>query len=478
MNLINLFTHSSIDYLIQLTIMGMKEINEKTFVSTRNACKVCTPLGASVAFKGVEGCVPLIHGSQGCATYIRRYLISHYKEPVDIASTNFSEESAIFGGEANLYTALQNVTSQYKPDVIGVSTTCLSETIGDDMNKLIKAYQFKNIHDKNLPKLVHVSTPSFKGTHADGFHNAIHALVKNFATFNESQQSLNLFPGFLSPADLRHLREIVDGFGIDVNFAVDYSDVLDNEHKGEYERIPSGGTSIAELQNTGAAKASIELGYILNKSDQKSQTAGEFLEKSFAIPRVNLGIPVGINETDYFFNALENITGVKTPEKFKKQRGRLVDSYVDGHKYLIGKKAVVYGEEDFVVAMVSFLEEIGVQTVLCASGGNSGLLKKTIEEQVMPKNEIAVHDNYDFEEIATACAHIKPDILIGNSKGYYIARKLGIPLVRVGFPIHDRIGGQRVLHVGYKGTQELFDKITNTLIEYKQDHSPVGYKYM
>ena len=125
----------------KLTIMGMKEINEKTFVSTRNACKVCTPLGASVAFKGVEGCVPLIHGSQGCATYIRRYLISHYKEPVDIASTNFTEESAVFGGEANLYTALQNVSSQYKPQIIGIATTCLSETIGDDMNKLINSYQ-------------------------------------------------------------------------------------------------------------------------------------------------------------------------------------------------------------------------------------------------------------------------------------------------------------------------------------------------
>lgn len=456
----------------------MKEINEKTFVSTRNACKVCTPLGASVAFKGVEGCVPLIHGSQGCATYIRRYLISHYKEPVDIASTNFTEESAIFGGEANLYTALQNVSSQYQPQIIGIATTCLSETIGDDMHKLINSYQSKHFHDADLPKLVHVSTPSFMGTHADGFHNTIHSLVKKFATFSESNEAVNLFPGFLSPADLRHLKEIVADFGIDTNFAVDYSDVLDNEHKGEYERIPSGGTTISELKNTGSAKASIELGYILNKSNSKSQTAGEFLEESFAVPRINLGLPVGINETDYFFNALENLTGTKTPEKYKKQRGRLVDAYVDGHKYLFGKKAVVYGEEDFVVGIVSLLEEIGIQTILCASGGNSGLLKNTIDKQVMPQNEINVHDNYDFEDIAAACATLKPDILIGNSKGYYISRKLGIPLVRVGFPIHDRIGGQRVLHVGYKGTQELFDKITNTLIEYTQDHSPVGYKYM
>ena len=53
--------------------------------ATRNACKLCAPLGASLAFRGVEGAVPFLHGSQGCATYIRRYTISHFREPVDIA---------------------------------------------------------------------------------------------------------------------------------------------------------------------------------------------------------------------------------------------------------------------------------------------------------------------------------------------------------------------------------------------------------
>ena len=67
---------------------------------------------------------------------------------------------------------------------------------------------------------------------------------------------------------------------------------------------------------------------------------------------------------------------------------------------------------------------------------------------------------------------------MGNSKAYYIAREMELPIIRCGFPIHDRIGGQRIKHVGYAGTQELFDKIVNALIEYKQDHSAVGYKYM
>ena len=48
----------------------------------------------------------------------------------------------------------------------------------------------------------------------------------------------------------------------------------------------------------------------------------------------------------------------------------------------------------------------------------------------------------------------------------------------VGFPIHDRIGGQRVLHLGYRGAQEIYDRIVNALLEVKQETSPVGYAYL
>lgn len=454
----------------------MNPASEKTFVSTRNACKVCTPLGASIAFKGIEGCVPLIHGSQGCATYIRRYLISHYKEPVDIASTNFTEESAVFGGQANLNVALENVSKSYKPNMIGITTTCLSETIGDDMDKIL--HEYKEAHGGSIPELVHVSTPSYMGTHADGFHNTVLALVKKYASFSKAGEAVNVFPGFVSTEDLRMLKEIFNDFEIPFIMTPDYSDTLDYEHNGEYERLAAGGTPKAKLVNMGSSKASIELGYINNKANPKLQTAAEYLEDKFSVTRLNQGLPIGIKESDILFESLERLTGKPIPAKYAKQRGRLVDAYVDGHKYVFGKKAVVYGEEDFVVGMVSFLNEIGVEVVLCASGGNSGLLEKTIKEKINPRVPVGVHDNYDFEEIAAKCRELKPDILIGNSKGYYIARELKVPIMRVGFPIHDRIGGQRIKHLGYEGTQELFDKLCNHLLEYKQENSPVGYKYM
>ena len=93
-----------------------------SYVSTTNACKLCKPLGACVVFRGVEGAVPFLHGSQGCATYMRRYLISHFREPVDIASSSLGEKHAIYGGGPNLKQGLRNVIAKYGPKVVGVAT--------------------------------------------------------------------------------------------------------------------------------------------------------------------------------------------------------------------------------------------------------------------------------------------------------------------------------------------------------------------
>jgi len=37
----------------------------------------------------------------------------------------------------------------------------------------------------------------------------------------------------------------------------------------------------------------------------------------------------------------------------------------------------------------------------------------------------------------------------------------------VGFPINDRIGGQRILSAGFAGTLSFLDRFTNTLLESK-----------
>jgi nitrogenase molybdenum-iron protein NifN len=450
-----------------------------------NACKLCAPLGASLVFKGIKGCVPLIHGSQGCATYIRRYMISHFKEPVDIASSNFSEESTIFGGNKNFIAGIDNIIHQYKPDVIGIASNCLSETIGEDVENLIREYN--SVHKgKELPTFIYASTPSYQGTHMDGFHEAVVSTIRKFANPAEPKKKhINILPGFVSPADIRYLKVLMEDFEHDYVLFPDYSDTLDNGHWNDYMLIPSGGTSTDEIAIMSSALVSFEFGHILNKKSEKEhsgnnkETAGEFLENRFHVKRIHLGLPIGINATDAFFKAFSEITDKPVPEKHEAERSRLVDAYIDGHKYVFGKKVVLYGEEDLVLGMLGFVTEIGMEPVIVASGGNSGKLNALVHEITDNKfPDIKILQDADFDAIDKSLKPGEADIFIGNSKGYYITRKLGIPLIRIGFPIHDRFGGQRIQHIGYSGAQQLFDRIVNALIEYKQEHSPVGYKYI
>jgi nitrogenase molybdenum-iron protein NifN len=409
---------------------------------------------------------------------MRRYIISHFREPMDIASSSLGEKHAVYGGGPNLKQGLKNIINKFGARFIGIATTCLTETIGDDVPMIVNEFRREAAEREgpDLPFMVTVSTPSYSGTHIEGFHAATRAVVDQIPVAGKAMDLINVLPGFVSPADIRHVKEILDDFGLAAAVLPDYSETLDGPAQKDAEKIPPGGTAIEDIRNMGRSRATIELGRTLSPET----SAGGLLSDRFGIALHSLGIPIGIRETDAFFQALEQLSGSPTPEKHAAERGRLVDAYVDSHKYLFGKRAVVYGEEDLVVGIVSFLVEVGIKPVLCASGGRSGRFERAIEQAVSGiSSELPVAmEGVDFYQIGEVAEKLSPDLMIGTSKGYGMAKSMGIPLLRAGFPIHDRFGGQRMLHVGYRGTQNLLDLIVNCVIERTQADSAVGYGYM
>jgi len=452
----------------------MVQLGGKPFTATRNACKLCAPLGASLAFRGVEGAMPFLHGSQGCSTYIRRYMISHFREPMDIACANFDEAAAVFGGQKNLRDGLANVARQYRPALIGVATTCLAETIGENVPMLLHEIR-SQLPDDLLPPVVHVSTPSYAGTHSEGFHAAVAALVETLAEPGAGEEHLTLMPGMVSPADIRYLKQLVRDFGLAATLLPDYSDTLDGPVWTQYQRIPPGGTSVAEIRRAGCSRAAIEWSGIWDHQ----QSAGASLEKKCGVPRHLLPMPIGVQATDQLVGLLESISGRGLPEAHAAERGRLVDALVDAHKYVFGKRVAVCGDPDLVVGIAGLLAEIGAVPALCATGAQTGRLPQAIRD-VSPDltADITCLEGVDFVEIEEAGEELGIDLIVGNSKAFKMSRKLEVPLVRVGFPIHDRVGASRVQHLGYRGTQQLFDRIVNCLLEVKQSSSPIGYTYL
>ena len=436
---------------------------------TVNPCTVCAPLGAALVTAGVRDAVSLLHGAQGCATYIRRYLISHFREPIDVASSSFGESQTVFGGEANLHRALDNIGQQYHPRLITVATTCVAETIGEDVPRLISAYREKK---PSSLLFVSASTPSFKDGHAEGFHSMVRALVEALATKRgPHRKQVNILPPIVSPADLRHLREVATAYGLGATILPDYADTLDGVIVDHYDALPNGGTTIEEIAAMPTAAGTLDLTLPGNAA-----RASATLEERGSPAKI-LGLPLGVRACDAFAGALADLSGATTPSWLENERGRLLDAYADGHKYVFGKRVAVFGEPEQVAAIALFLAEIGARPVVCATGARNRALKPALGGLPGGLAEAILEDTH-FGAIEEACRTHKPDLIIGSSKGYRMARELGVPLLRIGFPIHDRIGAGRLLSVGYRGTLRLFDAIVNTLLENQQNQSAIGYSYL
>ena len=265
-------------------------------------------------------------------------------------------------------------------------------------------------------------------------------------------------------------------YGLEATILPDYSATLEGESWDAYHRISPGGTSLDEIRRMGGAAATLELGH---SQAVLRNTGATRLEKTFSVKRHALGWPLGVRHGDQFFTSLSEVSGRPMPEALTAERGRLIDAYVDAHKYISGKRVAVFGDPDLVTALAAFLSEVGIRPILCATGAREKRWRESLAAEIEGGAEdVEILADADYAKISERAREAKPDFLIGSSKGYPLARELDIPLVRIGFPIHDRFGAQRMLSVGYRGTQELFDRVVNAAMEAKQENSTTGYSYL
>nr|WP_245301261.1 nitrogenase component 1 [Thermoanaerobacterium butyriciformans] len=436
---------------------------------------MCMPLGGIIAFRGIEKSMVLLHGSQGCATYMRRHIAEHYHEPIDVASSSLNEKGTVYGGEKNLIKALDNVIRVYNPNCIGILTTCLAETIGEDIDRIKSEY--KTSRNISIP-IITAPTPGYGGTHSEGFVKTSYRIVEELSTDKERHDRINVIVPNISTADLREIKRLLELMKIPYILFPDYSDTLDSPFNFPYKKIPDGGTKISDIMSMGGSIATIEIGI------NYEETPGKYLQDRFDVPLYKVPIPIGLRNTDAFLKLLKEITGNPIPKSIEMERGRLIDGMIDSHKYNFVGRCTIFGDPEMVYSVFTTCMENGIHPLLIATGSKTQKLKELIASEDNPLNDdITIVDETDFSHILKLSEEKEVNIAIGPSDGKYLTEKGGIPLVRIGFPILDRVGGQRILSVGYTGTLNFLDMITNTLLEnkyktYRKDMYEKYYKAM
>ena len=310
------------------------EYREKNFARealTVNPAKACQPLGAVFAAIGFEATLPFVHGSQGCVAYYRSHFSRHFKEPCSCVSSSMTEDAAVFGGLNNMVDGLANAYNMYKPKMIAVSTTCMAEVIGDDLNAFIKTSKEKG----SVPMEFDVPfahTPAFVGSHITGYDNVMLGIVRHFwggkagtvpKLERQENGKLNFIGGFdgYTVGNMREVRRMFDLMGVEYTILCDPSDAWDTPTDGEF-RMYDGGTTLEDAALAVHAKGTVSM------QEFCTEKTLNYI-KEWGHETASFNHPVGVGATDKFLMEVSRITGKPIPETLTRERGRLVDAIAD-----------------------------------------------------------------------------------------------------------------------------------------------------
>ena len=432
--------------------------------------RTCMPFGAMWATLGVHRAIPFVQGAQGCTTYVRYTFSRVFREPASIASASFHEDAAVFGGRKNLVRGIRNLVCRYKPELIAIVTTCSSEVIGDDIQSFL-AEALEMMEEEfgpemlDLTRFVVVHTPSFAGSHVEGYNRAAKEFLKALSRRSgQPSEDLYFIPGFLMPGDLRELKHLLELMGVSFHILFDISDTLDCPLVGMPNRIPyypPGGTRVEEFVRAGDARAIFAL------SPDAGAAGAKWLSRRYQVPAFVLPMPLGVGNTDRLLKTVSEISGRPIPEAVRWERGILLDAMADTLHYTMMKRVALAGDPDFVAAATRFVCELGMIPTYILVGTKSASaaeeIWKTCEEYNCQPVFMNGSDQFEWEY---ALKQDPPDLILGHSRCVNISREIRVPLVRFGFPVYDRIGYQREPIVGYRGGERFLARIVNAILDH------------
>jgi len=395
-----------------------------------NPIRLSQPMGAVLAFLGIDGCMPLMHGGMGCTSFTKVFLTRHFCEPIAIQTTAVTDVTAILdGGDSSIVEAVHNITKKVTPSLIGLHSTGLTETKGDDLRGAAKQVDFP---------IVWVNTADYEGALESGWGKTVKAIIEQLVEPRSEIRAdkVVLLPHVsMQPIEVEKLKDFIALFGLEVVALPDLSTSLDG-HLGEKQSaLSSGGVSVEEIYSLADAGAVISIGASMQLS------AEALLKKNPAMQHIHLAHVQGLAATDALVEKLLVFTGtVLPPPSVVRWRHRLQDVMLDSHFSLGQTRVMVSGEPDFVAGACQALSEVGARIGLALLTTDSPQLETIKATRVM------VGDLEDAERLQAGY-----DLIIGNFHAEALAHRLGKALVLRGFPCWEVVGNQLKNDLLYEG---------------------------
>ncbi len=422
-----------------------------------NPLKASQPVGASLAFMGIRNAIPMMHGSQGCTAFAKVFFVRHFREPIPLQTTAMDQISTVMGSDENVIEGLKTICSKNAPDVIGLLTTGLSETQGTDIERCVREFR-QQCPEFDGTRVVSINTPDFSGCVESGFALAVHGLIDQLVpsaaevdtAVGQVPEQLNVLVGaHLTPGDVETLKELIEAFGLRPVMIPDLSDSLDGHVvEADFSPLTVGGTRVEAFASLGNACATLVIGSSL-------QATGELLQLRTSVPCHYFDHLMGLESTDRLLMLLSELSGRPVPAGLRRQREQLLDAMLDSHFMLGQARFAIAGDAELLYGFSDLVTSMGAEVVAAVAPSRATIL------QQLPIESVKIGDLEDLELLAS---QQDAEILIANAHAVASAERLGLPILRAGFPQWDLMGGYQRSWIGYRGTRQTLFDLANLLI--------------
>lgn len=445
--------------------------------STIDPLKLSQPLGAALAFLGLERSIPLLHGSQGCSAFAKALLTKHFREPIPMQTTAVTELTAVLGATGNLLSALDTIAATWAPDVVGVITTGLTEAGGEDLDGAMRTYARRRA-GRPGPLTVAVNAPDFVGGLSDGWAAALTAIVTaalalpgdaadpvsapgaggaggaGGAAVDPDREVAVLAGVSLTAADLDELARLVTAFGLRPLLVPDLSRSLDGHLGAGWSPLTTGGTPVTALPRLARARSVHAVGVTAVPA------AGTLAAATGAQvhPAAHLA---GLGAVDAFVTELMRRSGIPAPDEVRRDRARLADTLLDAHLVLGGARVALALEPELLAGVADLLAGAGAVIVTAVAPTASPVLAD------VPCEEVVIGD---LADLADRAGEAGAELVVGSSHARRAAAAIGAAHLRAGIPVDDRLGVARRAVAGYRGGAALLTDAANHLLEHHEQH--------
>jgi len=434
----------------------MVEIIKRKKALSVSPLKSSSPIGACLAFAGINKSIPMMHGSQGCTAFGKVFFVRHFREPIPLQTTAMDQVSTVLGADESIVEGLKTISEKSKPAMIGVPTTGLSETQGCDVKGAIKEF-YKRYPEYESVKVVGVNTPDYTGSMESGFASALYAMIDKLVPTREEggtrpgrrKKQINvLASSMLTPGDLEVIKDYVEYFGLRPVIVPDIGDSLDG-HLGSdnFSPLTTGGTSVNEFATLGDAAATISIGSSISK-------AATLLNEKTGVVSHHFDHLMKLEEIDKLVELLSKISYNRVPDKLSRHRSQLQDAMLDCHFMLGFSHFAIAADPDLLYSFSQLVNSVGGSVAVAVAPTKAEILQHILAETVK------IGDLEDLEKMSAD----KPiDVVLGNSHAAASAERMGVPILRMGFPQFDLVGGYSRTWIGYKGVRETLFELANIM---------------